>query len=449
MARRGATCVARKPDAPLKVCLASSKTADKKAGSRKAERSGRRRRIQAIGGQAVWAELPAISHTAKVRTFMSRIPLAAFSVFTLAAALLSACNTGSTVPPDFGNPRQSSATLPKAAHVDPASKLGTFKLFFALPANDDAVNLITGPDSNFYYPAENYASETPVIVQFQSNGMYQTFPIPQPTGVMNEPALNMTNGPDNRIWFGTFLCTIDAMTTGGSFQEYVVSKKLYEGCTVRVGSYVGQNIWFTLEDNETGENNAVGYITTGGAVTLFRIRPEQPTSLGEITLGPDGNMWFAYSLPGSTNGDLVRVTPAGKIKLFPIDPPQFVDDVITGPDGDLWFCSQGEAYVGRMSTSGKTLTETNVPGTTYQMTVGSDDNVWVTSVVASGGGPHLLRFTSATKYEALNIPNDSHMIPSGITTGPDKNMWFDQYSSVNGEGQGMGTFIFSKPPKKR
>ena len=178
-----------------------------------------------------------------------------------------------------------------------------------------------------------------------------------------------------------------------------------------------QNIWFTLHDESGNNNNYVGYInTSNGGTTLFPVLTGQNAGLGEIALGPDANLWFAYNTSGSPGGGVGRVSPSGRIKLFPTNPPIYVDDVISGPDGDLWFAGDGEQdVVGRMNTKGRVLTETNVNDTTYQLTVGPDNNVWVT--FASGSEVGLARFTSGIRFKAFKIPRETQYIPSGVVTG--------------------------------
>ena len=57
-----------------------------------------------------------------------------------------------------------------------------------------------------------------------------------------------------------------------------------------------------------------------------------------ITLGPDGNLWFA----GDLDHQVGRITPHGAITYFP-DADLPAEAIITGPDGNLWLVSQGAA----------------------------------------------------------------------------------------------------------
>lgn len=368
---------------------------------------------------------------------------------SVVAILLSACSNSTQGSTSGMVPSLIGAT--PTAQWHPASKLGTFELFIAPESSDYGnENLITGPDSNFYYGSTD-ASGNPEIVQFPPSGIYQTFSVPKSTaGFIPQPS-SFVNGPDNRIWFGTFDCIIEAMTTSGSFQEFAVNQN--SNCTITIGSYVGQDIWFTLHDENGPGNHAVGYINAGnGSITLFPTLTGQEAGLGEITLGPDGNMWFGYYIAGAPNGGLGRVTPAGKVKLFPLTGTDAIDvsDVIAGPDGALWFGGGGQNVVGRMSTSGRVLSETAVSGTVYQMTVGTDDKVWVTGATGTNNSYGLARFITAKRYQFLKIPNDPRDVPTGITGGPDGNMWFYTFNGTGHlDGKEMGTFIFAQRPNRR
>jgi streptogramin lyase len=358
----------------------------------------------------------------------------------LALSLLTACNAGGSLAPS--GPSGTTMSFLSQQKVSPL-RLGAFQLFGAPQGSGDALNLDVGPDSNFYYPSNGSpGSIGTTIVQFSSNGQYQVFQIPQ-GDQYGINATNIVNGPDGRLWFGTYSCIIDAMTTGGTFQQYTINPNL--SCTITLGPTVGQNIWLTYANTLNG-TSSVGYFnTSNGAITLFPVASSTSNNIGEITQGPDGNFWFAYGR------DVGRVTPSGTVSLFPSQPGIYVSDVLSGPDGSIWFCGDGlQNVVGRMKTSGHVQSETTITGNlgiTYQMTIGPDNKVWISSAGNQDNG--LLRFTSGTRYHSFIIRRDIIEIPSGITTGPDKNIWFYTYGrGDDSENEGMGTFIFSQPPKR-
>jgi streptogramin lyase len=79
-----------------------------------------------------------------------------------------------------------------------------------------------------------------------------------------------------------------------------------------------------------------------------------PVSLGGITAGSDGNLWFT-EIFGSRIG---RITPDGAITEFPLPfggPPS---SIAAGPDGNLWFTLR-ESTIGRITPDGA-LTEFHI-----------------------------------------------------------------------------------------
>ena len=75
-------------------------------------------------------------------------------------------------------------------------------------------------------------------------------------------------------------------------------------------------------------------------VTTFPVGdPDEYVSIGDITSGPDGNLWFTAS--DFDEGSYVgRITPDGEQTLYPVaigvtfgSPGQ----ITSGPDGNLWF----------------------------------------------------------------------------------------------------------------
>jgi virginiamycin B lyase len=133
-----------------------------------------------------------------------------------------------------------------------------------------------------------------------------------------------------------------------------------------------------------------------------------------ITLGPDGNVWFA---DGNAN-QLGRVTPAGAVTRFPLaGKPIFVT---SGPDGALWATRQTANDVVRVSTTGTVLSNFILPNPgayPYGITTGSDGNLWFTEFSASPS--RVARLTPSFSYADANEPGQ----PTGVVAGPDGNMW--------------------------
>jgi hypothetical protein len=79
----------------------------------------------------------------------------------------------------------------------------------------------------------------------------------------------------------------------------------------------------------------VGQITPAGVIREFTV----PTFLyGDLTVGPDGNLWITPMLGPDAAGFITRITPGGVITEFTIPATGgYPHTIATGPDGALWF----------------------------------------------------------------------------------------------------------------
>jgi streptogramin lyase len=143
-----------------------------------------------------------------------------------------------------------------------------------------------------------------------------------------------------------------------------------------------------------------------------------------ITVGPDGNLWYAdYG-----NGAVGKITTAGAATEYSSGIPfnNKPVDIVAGPDGNLWFTEKGNA-VGMITTAG-VVTQYTVDQWQYgfpnQMTVGPDGRLWWTEGDNSIGA--ITTAGTATLYSAGISPpaNGGTGDLGGITTGPDGNLWF-------------------------
>jgi virginiamycin B lyase len=74
--------------------------------------------------------------------------------------------------------------------------------------------------------------------------------------------------------------------------------------------------------------------------------PQAQGGLGDITAGPDGNLWFINAV----NNQIGRITPSGAITEFAIPTANSLPWAITaGPDGNLWFTEGEGNQIGRIT----------------------------------------------------------------------------------------------------
>jgi streptogramin lyase len=91
------------------------------------------------------------------------------------------------------------------------------------------------------------------------------------------------------------------------------------------------------------------------AITEFPL-PTAGMFPGDLTVGPDGNLWFIESSPAA--GAIGRITPAGAVTEFPLPTVDSSPSSLSiGPDGNLWFTevSAVGGAIGRITPAG-TLT---------------------------------------------------------------------------------------------
>ncbi len=180
---------------------------------------------------------------------------------------------------------------------------------------------------------------------------------------------------------------------------------------------VGGDYWYTLTSlSEIVSSSSTGSYRVFDTKQATNTGTPQPTA---ITLGPDGNLWYAdYS------GAIGRMTPSGVDREFSLDTStsvRYVNSITSGPDGNLWFTTYDckADRIGRITTTGKVTlyplhTKCNEP---TGITTGPDGNLWFTELQNRVG-----RITPEGKVDTFAAPS-SNLYPQNIITGPDGNLW--------------------------
>src|SRR5437660_8232273 len=169
--------------------------------------------------------------------------------------------------------------------------------------------------------------------------------------------------------------------------------------------------------------------TAFGRVHEYRIAkcPNSYCQPSGVTLGPDGEVWFAnylYEQPG-------EIDSAGQFKQFTLSGGNgYLFGIATGLDGNLWMTSPSvdpskvPSQIVRMTPAGEP-TFFDIPGTSSQpigITAGPDGNMWF----ADEGASQIGRITLDGNLTTFPLSGHSH--PIEITSGPDGNLWFtDEY----------------------
>ena len=111
------------------------------------------------------------------------------------------------------------------------------------------------------------------------------------------------------------------------------------------------NLWFAQK-----RANKIGRITSSGVLAEFTVPTEKAGPDG-IALGPDGNVWFSET----EVSQIGRITPDGKITEFKsgITPGSKPLSIVVR-DGALWFSEAAGNRVGRITVDG-TVSEIRHP----------------------------------------------------------------------------------------
>jgi virginiamycin B lyase len=211
------------------------------------------------------------------------------------------------------------------------------------------------------------------------------------------------------------ICGLAPIAVGASVQiiEYPT------GATSREWLVAGPDnaLWF---GSTSGSNNYLERLQPGATPNFYSL----PNTLigggqvGGVTVGPDGNIWFAdYKCA------IGRSTLTGSITEFYESPCGTPLDIVTSDDGNLWFTDSTNSSIGRMTTAGAmTMYQLPTSGANPQAIVkGPDGNMWFTEMHAGQIG----RITKSGVITEFPPPPGTS-IPYGITVGPDRNLWFSE-----------------------
>jgi streptogramin lyase len=160
---------------------------------------------------------------------------------------------------------------------------------------------------------------------------------------------------------------------------------------------------------------------TGAVTETFAVPAGEPD---ELAADDQGSLWF------SVIGDAVlrRLDPSGGAITAEADlATTRVDDLVVGPDGRVWFTSYGSSDPVLGAVSGGTVERfTNVLIGDGRITVGPDDQLWMTNCTASS----LVEIDPVGEVFTAHSVDDDAFCPQAITVGPDDDLWFTFHDGV-------------------
>jgi streptogramin lyase len=292
-------------------------------------------------------------------------------------------------------------------------------------------SITVGPDGALWF------GENGAIGRIATAGTIEQFPLANSSGTVDD----ITAGPDGALWFTeqfpTELNSLARITTSGAITEYpgLVPNN--------VGSMIegpDGNLWLTEAPPAVGFGNGpyvtICRITPAGTFTAFNV-PGNFDTIGGLTPGPGGNLWFTEAEDGSTAGEqpaIGEITPAGVTALHPIpqgttlDPnlgvPLNAQAIATGADGTVSF-TENDA-IGRISSQGTIQQFPLVtPGATPEMiTSGPNDGMWFAQQVFDNSGDETWSVGLITAGGAITVyPLSPEASVSGITEGRNDSLW--------------------------
>jgi RHS repeat-associated protein len=216
--------------------------------------------------------------------------------------------------------------------------------------------ITVGADGNLWFTTYSY------IGRMTPDGSFTFFPI-----TPYNDAYDITAGPDGNVWFTEVGGSVGYVTPNGAVTEYAVGAGIHPAYITGLGG----SLWFTATGG--GGANYVYQITTGGALTQY-VLPSSWT-LGDITAGPDGRVWF-----GSTDTALTAMAADGSYTSYtwPIYPGGYGPNYLR-PDasGAIVFANQNGGAIGRMTITGS-VSFTSVPSgyPTDGLAIAADGTIW-------------------------------------------------------------------------
>jgi streptogramin lyase len=238
--------------------------------------------------------------------------------------------------------------------ITPLGTITVFSLPTAgFGADVGASDLTVGPDGNLWFTEYSSNPNPPftdlpgpvTIDRITPAGAFTEFPLPT-AGFGDVGASDLTVGPGGDLWFIEYSfypnplhggypgpSAIDRITPAGAVTVFSPGYHVVGADSLTVGA--DGNVWFT-------DDGAIDRITPAGTVTEFPLFTPG-SHLSNLTVGPDGNLWFALQVvPSSGSGAgffaIGRITLAGASTTFRLPAASgSPGDLTVGPDGNLWF----------------------------------------------------------------------------------------------------------------
>lgn len=322
----------------------------------------------------------------------------------LTAAALAGCGHGNVI---------GSGPLPTPTPIVPSVTNE-----FAVPtANSHPGGITLGRDGFLYFSEQSGGN----IGQVTTGGSMKEFGITTNGGTAGNNAFDITAGPDGNLWFteqGAAPGIGTMAIVGNKVTEYPIAGS---SPTFIIPGPIANTLFFS----DPG-HNAIGRITTAGAVTETAIPTANANPLGLATNSANVNLVYFVENSTSKIGILnVQTNTITEVATLTANAGPTM--IVQGPDGAMWFTENNVAKMGRISTSGVMTEYPLAPATSATSLIAAPDNNLYFGDAAQNKFGRISAITPATVTE-YNIPT-SGAFPGKFAIGPDLRLYLTE---VNG-----------------
>jgi streptogramin lyase len=209
----------------------------------------------------------------------------------------------------------------------------------------------------------------------------------------------------------------------------------------------GSGAFSQLTPSGTVQGHAGLQAAVGASGTPFQIPTPSgaafPPDALNLTLGPDGNIWFTETPAKDSKGNQIingkefigQITSAGAVSQFQV-PTQFAGTgstnttvgtyITAGADGNVWFVEASAGKVAKITPAG-VITEfsLNTSGTILGLALGADGNIWVRDFNGK-----IYRVTPTGSVTTFTIPTKNTGSDVELVLAPDGALWFPEDQKI-------------------
>ncbi len=263
------------------------------------------------------------------------------------------------------------------------------------PSGRNAVAIAAASDGSlFVIEGGTPFGVTMALAHVASTGNATEIPL---SSTLGQGVASAVVGPDGAVWcstgpnYGPLSSEIVRIDASGNATAYKSASLSYPGRIV-VGP--DNRLWFV-------QRGGIGAIDTSGTFTFYAYLSTpngSAASFGDITAGPDGNVWATV---GGQTG-LLRITPSGTMTFFPVAVNMTGAIATQGSRFDVTFGNM----LYQLDASGAVQATYTLPvfPSGGPLTTASNGSVWMLAGGDVAGGSAIDRVSAGGAASAIDIP---------------------------------------------